>query len=155
MIITNFKQFVNENLLVPRNIEERKVKRMQMNIKLLSQEVIEGPLNLDSSFMDVDAKFVKLKKVKGNVYLDGEDWTTFPVWFKDIEITGDFDCNHNQLMSLENSPHSVGKNFNCCVNQLISLDGCSKNIGGDLNCGENEVELKLPDYVKLKGEFNN
>ena len=96
-MIINFKTFINENLLVPRNLEGRKEKLKQMNIKLLSQEVIDGDLTLDESFMDIDAKFVKLKKVNGNVWLTGGEWTEIPEWLKDVEVTGNFYCYYNKL----------------------------------------------------------
>ena len=121
------------NLLVPRNIEGRKEKLKQMNIKsaikLLSQEVIDGDLNLDESFMDIDPKFVKLKKVNGNVKLVGGQWTEIPEWLKDVEIERNFDCSHTKLTSLE---------------------GCPKNIKGDFYCINKNI-LQLPNYVKLKG----
>ena len=101
------------NILVPRNIEGRKEKLKQINIKLLSQEVIDGDLDLDESFMDIDPKFVKLKKVNGYVWLTGGKWTEISEWLKDVEITGSFYCYGNKF------------------------------------------KLKLPDYVKLKGEFKN
>jgi len=185
------------NLLVPRNLEGRKEKLKQMNIKLLSQEVIDGDLKLDESFMDIDAKFVKLKKVKGGVTLTGGQWTEIPEWLKDVQIGlyffclsnklttmkncpykigGSFDCSSNKLKSLEGCPENVEGNFWCSHNPLTSLKGCPKNIGWVFDCSYNQLEslegcpeniggkfyaygnkykLKLPDYVKLKGEFKN
>ena len=175
-MITNFNQFINENLLVPRNLEGRKEKLKQMNIKLLSQEVIDGDLRLDESFMDIDPKFVKLKKVNGSVWLDGGLWTEIPVWLKDVEISGSFvcsfnklttfkncpykiegyfDCSYNQLTSLEGCPNDIKWSFDCSNNQLESLKGCPKNIGGDFLCYNNKVKLELHDNVKLKGNFHN
>ena len=169
----DFKTFVNENLLVPRNLEGRKEKLKQINIKLLSQEVIDGNLDLDESFMDIDPKFVKLKKVNVSVYLTGNQWTEIPEWLKNVEIEGDFSCARNKLTTLKNCPQNIGGYFNCtfnkltslygcpeniegdfycCGNLLTSLEGCAKNIGGDLYCLGNKVKLELPDYVKLKGK---
>ena len=123
-----------ENILVPRNIEGRKDKLKQLNIRLLSQEVIDGELNIDDSFMDIDPKFVKLKKVNGYVWLVGGQWTEIPEWLKNVEIRDDFIC---------------------VFNKLTSLEGCPENVGGDFKCSGNKIELKLPDYVKLKGKFKN
>ena len=39
-----FYNYIKENILVPRNIEGRKEKLQQNNIKLLSQEIIEDEL---------------------------------------------------------------------------------------------------------------
>ena len=133
-MITNFKQFVNENLLVPRNLEGRKEKLKQMNIKLLSQEVIDDNLDLDESFMDIDPKLVKLKKVTGDVWLKIGIWTELPEWLKNVEIEGIFDCSNNKLSTLKNCPYKIGEK---------------------LMCSKNKVKLELPDYVELKGKFNN
>lgn len=156
----DFKTFienlsVNENLLVPRNLEGRKEKLKQLNIRMLSQEVIDGDLELDESFMGIDAKFVKLKKVNGTVYLNGKQWTEIPEWLKDAEITGNFDCSRNKLTFLEGSPKIIRGYFNCSYNQLTSLEGCPENVGGGFYCGNNKIELELPDFVKLKGRFYN
>ena len=142
------------NLLIPRNIEGRKEKLKQMNIKLLSQEVINVNLFLDESFMDIDPKFVKLKKVNINVILS-RGWTEIPAWLKDVEILEKFNCACNELVSLKNCPQNIGGLFNCAYNQLISLEGCPENVGGDFQCSGNKIELKLPENVKLKGEFRN
>lgn len=123
-----------ENILVPRNLEGRKEKFKQINIKLLSQEVINENLILDESFMDIDAKFVKLKKVNGFIWLKGGQWTEIPEWLKDVKIEGRFICQFNKLTTLYN---------------------CPKEIDGELQCYNNIVKLELPDYVNLKGELYN
>jgi len=147
-----------------------------MNIRLLSQEVIDGDLKIDESFMDIDAKFVKLKKVNGDVTLTGNQWTEIPEWLKDVKILGsflcsdnkltilkncpqkiggEFRCYNNELTSLEGCPKNIAGSFNCSWNKLTSLKGCPENIGGDFWCSDNKVKLELPDYVKLKGKFKN
>jgi hypothetical protein len=138
----DFKTFVgnlsvNENLLVPRNLEGRKEKLKQMNIKMLSQEAIDGNLEIDESFMDIDPKFVKLKEVNGDVWLRGNQWTEIPAWLKNIEITGVFSCLHNKLTTLKNCPQKIGGTFNCSNNQLTSLEGCPENIEGNFWCSYN------------------
>jgi hypothetical protein len=143
------------NLLVPRNIEGRKEKLKQLNIRLLSQEVIDGDLNLDESFMDIDPKFVKLKKVNGYVILKGGKWTEIPEWLKDVEISEYFNCSDNKLTTLKNCPQKIGGSFICYYNILTSLEGCPENIGDNFCCGGNKAKLELPDYVKLKGVFYN
>lgn len=122
------------NLLVPRNIEGRKEKLKQMNIKLLSQEIINGNLDLDESFMDFDVKFIKFKKVNGYVWLKGGLWTEIPEWLCNVEIGGSFRCSGNKLTTLKN---------------------CPKNIRCELYCYENKVILELTDYVKIGGTFIN
>jgi len=148
-IITNFKQFVNENLLVPRNLEGRKEKLKQINIKLLSQEVIDGELKLDESFMDIDPKFVKLKKVNGDVWLTGEQWTEIPAWLKDVEVNGDFNCYNNKLTTLKNCPRKIGGDFGCSYNDLTSLEGSPDNINGSFQCYNNKLTSLqgCPEYI--------
>jgi len=164
------------NLLVPRNLEGRKEKLKQMNNRLLSQEVIDGDLYLDESFMDIDAKFVKLNKVNGHVSLKGGQCTEIPEWLKNVEITGSFDCSRNKLTTLKNCPHKIGRGFYCYNNQLTSLEGCPENIGGSFFCHfnqlsslqgcpetiggsfycyNNKIKLELPGYVDLKCKFYN
>jgi len=152
-MIFNFKQFINENLLVPRNLEGRKEKLKQMNIRMLSQEVIDGDLILDESFMGIDSKFVKLKKVNGDVYLNGGQWTEIPEWFKDAEITGDFRCSFNKLKTLKNCPQKIGGSFWCHNNKLTTLEGCPENIGGDFLCSNNQL-ISLERCPKnIRGSF--
>jgi len=146
---------MTQNLLVPRNLKGRKDKLKQMNIKLLSQEAIYGNLILDESFMDINPKFVKIKKVNGFVSLKGGQWTEIPEWLKNVEIYGDFWGSENKLTTLKNCPQNIGGIFGCSRNELISLEGCPKEIAGDFYCYNNKVKLKLPDYVKLKGLFIN
>jgi hypothetical protein len=177
----DFKTFienlsVNENLLVPRNLEGRKEKLKQLNIKLLSQEVIDGHLKLDESFMGIDAKFVKLKKVNGSVFLEGRKWTEIPEWLKDIEISRSFQCLFTSITTLKNCPYKIGINLDCARNKLKTLEGCPENIKGHFRCEHNQLEslegcprtvgeyfdcrddkakLTLPDYVNLEGRFYN
>jgi len=153
-MITNFKQF-NENLLVPRNLEGRNEKLKQINIKLLSQEVIDDNLELDESFMDIDPKFVKLKKINGTVTLTGNHWTEIPEWLKDVKISGIFDCSDNKLTTLKNCPQDIGGSFWCAFNKLTSLEGCPKILKKSIHCFDNKVKLKLPDYVDLRGNIYN
>jgi len=145
----------HDNLLVPRNIKERKEKLKQMNIKLLSQEVIDGDLYLDESFMDIDPKFIKIKKVKGDLWLTGGLWTEIPEWLKDVEIDGDFSCSNNKLKTLKNCPQKIGRSFLCINNKLSSLKNCPSKISGVFYCYSNKTKLKLPSYVELKGKFIN
>ena len=151
-MITNFKQF-NENLLVPRNIEGRKEKLKQMNIKLLSQEVIDGDLKIDESFMDIDPKFIKIKKVKGDVWLTRGHWTEIPEWLKDVEISGNFNCSINSLETLKNCPQKIGGWFNCSYNKLISLEGCPEIIEGDFRSSNNLLTSLEGGPKIVKGMF--
>jgi hypothetical protein len=56
-------------------------------------------------------------------YLGG--LTKLPLKFRNV--TGDFNCSHNQLTTLEGSPKSVNY-FNCSHNQLTTLQGSPKSV---------------------------
>mgnify|MGYP000385514240 CR=1 FL=1 len=151
-MITNFKQF-NENLLVPRNLEGRKKKLKQMNIRLLSQEVIDGYLYLDEFFMNIDAKFVNIKKVNGYVWLTGRLWTEIPEWLKDVEIEGYFRCSDNKLITLKNCPQNIGTSFWCSDNKLTSLEGCPENVGKGFSCAYNKLTSLKGCPETVGGDF--
>jgi len=147
--------YIRENILVPRNLEGRKEKLRQVNIQLLSQEVIEcDRLNIDESFEGIPDKLVKVKEIKGDVWLTLQKGY-IPSWLKDVKIYGWFDCSHNKLTSLENCPQYVGRSFFCNRNKLETLEGCPKYIGKDFYCLYNAKILELPEGVELKGKFKN
>ena len=145
-----------ENLLVPRNLEGRKDKLKQLNIRLLSQEVIDEnlDLNLDESFMDIDPKFVKFKKTNCDVILSGNKWTEIPEWLKNVEINGSFYCIHNKLVTLKNCPHKIRRSFYCYDNELISLEGSPEIIGSTFNCSSNKLISLKGCPKEIGGHFN-
>lgn len=142
------------NILVPRNIEGRKEKLHQMNIQLLSQEVIEGDLVIDKSFEGIPEEFIKVKEIKGNVWLEIKKGY-IPLWLKVVKIYGDFYCVNNYLKSLDNCPQYVGKRFSCSHNELTSLEGCPQYVGGNFYCRQNIKILHLTKLIQLKGKFIN
>jgi hypothetical protein len=46
------------------------------------------------------------------------------------KVTKDFNCNYNNLKTLDGSPREVGENFGCRKNPLISLEGAPSKVGG-------------------------
>ena len=76
--------------------------------------------------------------VEGSVILSSELLTIIPLKFG--TVTRDFDCDRNQLTSLEGSPKKVGGYFDCHNNQLTSLVGYPEVIGGDFDCSRNELK---------------
>jgi hypothetical protein len=59
--------------------------------------------------------------------------------FKFGKVTGEFECTHKNLTSLEGFPIEVGKNCNCYHNKLTSLKGAPKKVGGDFACSMNQL----------------
>ena len=54
-------------------------------------------------------------------------------------ISGNFQCNDNDLISLEGCPSQVGDYFCCHENKLTSLEGCPSQVGSDFWCRENKL----------------
>ena len=74
--------------------------------------------------------------------------------FKGIKfgtITGWFDCESNQLTSLEGAPKIVGGNFYCRYNNLTSLKGAPESVGGYFVCSYNQL-VSLEGATKSVGE---
>ena len=105
-----------------------------------------GDMNIDNQIFYIARKY-GMKKYKinedgsvdvdGNVSLSSQGLSKLPLKFRNI--TGDFYCNSNQLISLEGSPQSVGGDFECYNNQLTSLEGCPQTVGGDFYCYKNQL----------------
>ena len=108
----DFKTFienisVKENLLVPRNLEGRKEKLKQMNIKLLSQEVIDEWTEIPVWLKDVE--------IECDFYCDHNQLTSLEGC---PETVGKgFSCSYNKLISLEGCPVFIGGNFWCGNNK--------------------------------------
>jgi hypothetical protein len=64
--------------------------------------------------------------VDGNVDLYFKRLNKLPLKFRNV--SGYFDCSHNNLTSLEGSPKSVSGGFNCSYNKLTSLKGCPNQL---------------------------
>ena len=75
--------------------------------------------------------------VDGDVALSCVGFERLPLKFN--KVSGYFDCNYNQLISLEGSPKEVGESFDCHNNLLTSLVGSPREVGGYFNCGHNQL----------------
>jgi hypothetical protein len=64
-------------------------------------------------------------------------------------VEGFFDCDHNNLTSLEGAPKYVGNFFGCSYNDLTSLQGSPRYVGRDFMCYENKLTSLegLPEYL--------
>ena len=66
-----------------------------------------------------------------------------------------FDCENNQLTTLEGAPREVGGDFVCRNNELTSLEGAPQKVVGDFWCSNNPVSREtLGSIFRLmrKGE---
>jgi hypothetical protein len=134
-MITKLTLFKENNILVPRNLEQRHEKFKQQQTRLFQQEIITGDVIIDKDFYH-DFTNIKTKKIIGNVDIF---INKIPSWFKNIEIDGNFVCYNNGLITLEGSPQIVNGGFNCSRNKLTSFKGCPKYVGESFICSYNEL----------------
>jgi len=94
--------------------------------------------------------------VDGDVDLANCELTNIPVSFN--SVTGGFYCEKNHLISLHNSPLTVGKHFYCYKNKITSLQYSPRTVGGDLHFDNNKVESLqyFPDSIgsQIVGHLN-
>lgn len=101
---------MENNILIPLRLEERKERLRQNNLRFLQQEVIDGDFIIDE-FFDFKKEQVKVKRIDGYVWLRELDH--FPEWMKGITINGVLNCGVKSLKTLENCPNIVNGNFFC------------------------------------------
>jgi len=87
--------------------------------------------------------------VDGGVSLDSKNLSKFPDYIQFNMVSGYFNCDCNQLVSLRGCPRYVGGSFNCFYNSLISLEGCPKRVGGYFDCSDNAKKFTFEDVKKL------
>jgi hypothetical protein len=87
-----------------------------------------------------------LVNVNGSVDISSRNFDKIPIKFG--FVTGDFNCSHNILKTLEGSPVKVGRSFNCVFNNLTSLIGGPKEVGEIFYCQNNN--LSTLEYGPLK-----
>jgi len=68
-------------------------------------------------------------------------------------VCGNFACSYNQLTSLEGAPASVGGGFSCSYNQLTSLEGAPSSVGGSFSCHNNELTSLEGSPASVGGYF--
>ena len=90
--------------------------------------------------------------VNGDVDLGSLKLTKLPLKFRNV--SGNFRCNNNQLITLEGGPQSVGSGFYCHYNQLTSLEGCPQSVGRDFYCQYNQLTSLEGSPVSVGGDFN-
>jgi len=92
-----------------------------------------------------------LVDVEGDVDLYNKGLTKLPLKFG--YVSGYFNCNNNQLTSLEGSPQSVGEDFYCISNQLTSLKGGPQSVGGYFECRRNKLTSLEGSPKSVGSEF--
>lgn len=91
--------------------------------------------------------------VAGSVYLDHKSLKEIPIKFRNV--SNNFSCGYNELISLRNSPMNVGGEFNCESNLINNLEFSPLNVGGDYYCSYNKNLISLKGVTKIiSGSFN-
>jgi hypothetical protein len=70
------------------------------------------------------------------------------------KVSGDFDCNNNQLTSLMGAPQTVGAGFFCDNNQLTTLKGAPQSVGENFYCGDNQLTSLEGAPQSINGTFD-
>jgi hypothetical protein len=88
--------------------------------------------------------------VNGDVFLWNRELTELPLVFN--KVTGNFDCDYNNLTSLKGCPRWVGGCFSCNKNQLTSLEFSPDYVGGSFDCYTNQLTDNYYD-MEIGGYF--
>ena len=120
-------------------------------------KLFEGFKDIDAICKEYDIENYTINSdgsidVDGDVNLIDMNLDKLPLRFN--RIGGNFDCNYNQLISLEGSPKWVGGNFYCDNNKLTSLVGGPKLVGGDFACFGNKLISLEGAPKEVGGDFD-
>jgi len=124
------------------------------------REIVPNGLRNKSQVIDILTS-LKIKNYKINddftVDVDGDCnisnkmITYIPVYFG--TVTGNFDCSHNQIISLEGAPKNVGGNFQCSYNSLTNLTFAPTTVGGNFYCSKNKLQTLEDSPKEVGGHF--
>jgi hypothetical protein len=89
--------------------------------------------------------------VNGDVDLCDRGLNKLPIKFGNV--SGDFYCDRNQLISLEGAPQLVSGGFYCHRNQLTSLEGAPQSVGGEFYCSDNRLTSLEGAPQSVGGDF--
>jgi hypothetical protein len=126
-------------------IREYQVFEASSSASALTQEQIDWlgkcakrkwKLNRQTGFVDVD----------GDFYCGRQDLRDFK-GVKFGKVSGDFDCEVNQLTTLVGAPQTVYGGFFCDSNQLTTLVGAPQSVGGNFSFHNNPVTKTTLDAI--------
>lgn len=89
--------------------------------------------------------------VQGDVDISAAGLSRLPVQFE--EVTGNFICSRNSLVSLAGCPRRVVRHFDCSMNNLDTLDYCPEEVGANFICKDNDITslIGISDKIKTLG----
>ena len=121
-------------------------------------------LNSSTGLIDVDGDFdcgsqglkelkgVKFGKVSRGFNCERNQLTTLEG--APQTVNGGFYCYGNQLTTLEGAPQTVKWDFNCYGNQLTTLEGAPKTVGGNFYCDENQLTTLVGAPQTVNRDFS-
>jgi hypothetical protein len=89
--------------------------------------------------------------VDGSVSISNRKLSKIPLKFN--KVSKHFNCNNNNLTTLEGSPESVEWSFWCYSNQLTTLEGSPKKVGDSFDCAWNKLTTLKGSPDSLNGDF--
>ena len=92
--------------------------------------------------------------INGDIEITYENIKEFPYFIQFGTIKGNFDCKHNNLISLKGAPREVKGTFDCACNDLTSLEGAPWKVGGSFDCAHNNLTSLEGAPDKIKGYFD-
>ena len=99
-----------------------------------------------------DFKGVKFGKVSGDFNCERNNLTSLAG--APQKVGGDFFCYENDLTSLAGAPQEVGENFYCTENKLTSLAGAPQKVGSTFSCRENKLTSLEGGPQEVGGDYN-
>lgn len=100
---------------------------------------VEGSVITNGVSVDPDDRYKRLDNLRGIQF---------------GTVTGDFNCENEDLESLAGAPETVGGTFNCFGNELKNLEGGPKFVKGRYLCGDNPIESMKGAPETVGGSFS-
>lgn len=100
--------------------------------------VIDVQGDLDLSNKNLNKLPYKFSHVTKGCYLSGNCLTSLEG--APEKVGEDFDCSHNELISLDNFPYFVGGSIFCHENKIKDLKGIAQIINGSFTCYANQLQ---------------
>ena len=92
--------------------------------------------------------------INGDIKITYKNIKEFPYFIQFGTIKGNFDCKHNNLISLKGAPREVKGTFDCACNDLTSLEWAPAKVGGSFDCAHNYITSLEGAPDKIKGYFD-
>lgn len=127
-------------------------------IEMIKGGKTEYDLNVAIEFFKKQSRILKyqIKKenidIYGSVHIENENYTEIPFPFGNV--SGDFVMKDCKLLTLFNSPKTVGGNFDVSGNNLTDLVNGPSHVGKDYDCSNNNIITLNGSPAIIKGYFD-